>query len=189
VDPVEDRHVRIHPRLGQADSAASLAGAISRAVTLLERHRRRSVREGTSRRPSRRYEERYVAAAIARLERHLRVAEEVTDSEGIRRWVEDVVADRSAERDLSPEDAAWLSARARRRANVRARRRFEALASEVIAELERVAPSQIRDPEPEARPARCTALTRRGTRCKNAAEKDGLCGLHARLARRLVLVR
>jgi hypothetical protein len=189
VDPVEERHLRLQLRSAVSGSAVAVRAAIARMLEWLELHRRQAIRDSDSRRRSRRYEELCLAAAIARLERHLRVAEEVTDSEGIRRWVEDVLADRSAERDLSPRDAAWLSSRARRRANASARRRFEAITTEVISELERAELSRIPQGVPAAQPERCTALTRRGTRCKNPAERHGLCGLHARLARQLVVVR
>jgi hypothetical protein len=183
VDPVEDRHVRTHPRSGNSDSAGAVAAAVDSVLVLLEQRRRQSIRDSASRRPSQRYEELCLAAAIARLERHLRVAEEVTDWEGVRYWVEDLLADRSAWRGRSSGDAAWLSARARRRANARARRRFEAMATEVLAELERRQQlSELAKVEPGTEPARCIALTRRGTRCKNRAETDGLCGLHSQLA-------
>jgi hypothetical protein len=188
VDPVADRHVRTHPRSGNSDSAGAVAAAVDRVLVLLEQRRRQSVRDSSSRRPSRRYEELCLAAAIARLERHLRVAEEVTDWEGVHYWVEDLLADRRAQRDLSPGDAVWLSARARRRANARARRRFEAIATEVLAELERGQLAELAQVEPEVEPARCIALTRRGTRCKNRAEADGLCGLHSQLAAQDVAV-
>jgi hypothetical protein len=100
----------------------------------------------------------------------------VTDSRGIRSWVEGVLAEGWVERDVLHLDMAWLSPRARRRAVARARERFEPIAAEVMAALAEP------PPEAETQLGRCTAATRRGTRCKNPAETNGLCRLHARFA-------
>jgi hypothetical protein len=96
----------------------------------------------------------------------------------------------------------------RRRAEARARKRFEAIVAAVMAEVggevparmilgesvpsehsvpastEEGSPESEREPTPEpaAEPSRCTALIRPGTRCRNQAEEGGLCELHARIA-------
>jgi hypothetical protein len=172
VDPAAAIHARAHTS-GTGDGNAV---ALKRVFLLLERYRRRLARGSLSKRPSRRYEELCLAAAVAGLERHLRVAEQVTDASGIRSWIEDALAEEWVGRDVLHRDVAWLTSRARRRAVARARRRFEPIAAEVIAALAEP------PPEPATHLGRCTAVTRRGTRCKNRAETNGLCGLHARFA-------
>jgi hypothetical protein len=106
----------------------------------------------------------------------------------------------------------WLPEIARGRAEAQARKRFEAIVAAVMAEVggevparmilgqsvpsepcvrastEEGSPESEREPRLEpaagraAEPSRCTALTRRRTRCRNLAEEGGLCELHARIA-------
>jgi hypothetical protein len=190
VDPLEESQLRTRPGSGGVgpDDAGSVT--LRRVFVLLEAHRRGAVLSSRAGRPSRRYEERCLAAAIVRLQRHLRVAERLTGSEGIRWWVEDVLAEEGwREPEHGHRDVAWLSLRARRKASAGARRRFEAVTAEVLDKLGDAARSEQPTSEPAAQPERCTALTRRGTQCKNPAETNGLCGLHARLAVGPVLAR
>jgi hypothetical protein len=156
-----------------------LEAAIRRAFALLERHRHEAFLLAHSRRARERYEGAFLTAAIDRLERYLHVAEELTDSQAMRAWVEDVLAEESTERRHARRRRP-VGSRARRKAMGRAGARFEAIASEVMAELEGALSQS--PPEPAERPEeRCVARTRRGTRCKNPAGPDGLCDLHARL--------
>src|SRR5262249_11421968 len=64
-----------------------------------------------------------------------------------------------------------------RRAETRAGARFEAICASVSAELRRAG-----ELTTAAEPDRCTATTRRGTRCAHPARADGLCAVHHRQA-------
>jgi hypothetical protein len=81
----------------------------------------------------------------------------------------------------------WLSAGTRQRAETGAKRRFHAIADEVRAELVSQglgeAPKVAKAKPSAVEASRCTATTRKGARCKNRASADGLCGIHARLAK------
>ena len=132
-----------------------------------------------AKRPAERYEGRYLVAAIHRLERYLHVAEELTDFEAMRVWVEDVLAEDSAEHRRSLGHRPFAS-RARWKARERAGERFEAIASDVMEKLEAALSES--DPSPE-QSWQCVARTREGGRCKNPAVERGLCELHARLDR------
>jgi hypothetical protein len=84
-----------------------------------------------------------------------------------------------------------LSAAARRRAEANARARFEAIANQLTQQLGssppvRSGPWPTSKPEPGGRARRCTAITQRGTRCRNPGVSDGLCDLHAALRARPV---
>jgi hypothetical protein len=158
----------------------TLDDAIRRAFALLELHRHEAFALTRSKRPAKRDEGRFLMAAIDRLERYLHVAEELSDSEAARLWVEEVLADWT-EPDRRRRGRGSSSRRSRRKARVRSRARFEAIAADVMAGLED-ALSELPSHEPGAEPERCVAPTRRGTRCKNPAVANGLCGLHARLA-------
>jgi hypothetical protein len=191
--------------------------AVMRLFHALERHRllrrdhHQSVASGShSGRRHRRYENLLVAAEVDRLQREC--LSRMTSSAGSRSEVESVLL-AEVEQELERHERAlerlgWLPGVLRRRAEARARRRFEAIVAAVMAEVGGELPARMmlgqsvpkkssvrasaqagspesdREPElePAAEPSRCTALTRRGTRCRNQAEDGGLCGLHARIA-------
>ena len=63
--------------------------------------------------------------------------------------------------------------------------RFQAIAGTIRHELdsmlpEPIAPSPKPSEPPVPAPTRCTATTRKGSRCKNRARETGLCAVHAR---------
>jgi hypothetical protein len=175
LDPaVESQLVARRPRHGLDD-------AIRRAFALLELHRHQASVLARSKRPRKREEGRFLLAAIDRLERYLHVAEELSDSEAARLWVEYVLADRTEPRRRR-RGRGRLKARRRRKARLRAKACFEAIAAEVIAGLEDSLSQLPNNGEPSEKPERCVALTREGPRCRNPAVSDGLCELHARLA-------
>jgi hypothetical protein len=166
-------------RLLERPRVRALDDAIHGAVALLERHRREAFLLSHSKSAAERYEGLYLMAAIGRLERYLHVAEELTDFEAMRAWVEELLAEDSAAHGRSSRHRPFAS-RTRRKARERAGARFEAIASEVTAQLE----AALSEPDSEPEQSwRCVARTRHGTRCKNSAAEDGLCELHARLAR------
>jgi hypothetical protein len=158
----------------------ALDDAIRRAFALLELHRHEAFALTRSKRPATREEGLFLMAAIDRLERYLHVAEELSDSEAARLWVEDVLADWTEPRRRR-RGRGRFSAGSRQKARVRARARFEAIAADVMAGLED-ALSNLPSHEAGAEPERCVAPTRRGTRCMNRAVANGLCEMHARLA-------
>ena len=84
----------------------------------------------------------------------------------------------------------WLSAEGRRRATRDAEKRFRTIADDVRAELVSrglVVPSRAK-PEPRTAAAhRCEAMTRKGARCRNRANAQGVCGVHARVTESAVL--
>jgi hypothetical protein len=167
----------------------------------LERHRRRLVSEArrvTSR--SRRYEDLCLAAEIARSQH--RCLAEATDSYRAGSRVEESMLATTDLRLLRLVDLRLLrldgslrstrrrlSAAARRRAEANARARFEPIANQLRQQLGSSpavgsGPWPTSKPEPDARATRCTAITRRGTRCRNPSTSDGLCDLHAALQAR-----
>jgi hypothetical protein len=159
-------------------AAEALDDAITGAFAALEVHRHDAFLLSRSKRAAERYEGLYLVAAIDRLERYLHVAEELTDFEMMRAWVEDVVAEEAAKHERRSRHRRSGS-RTRRKARERAGARFEAIASEVMAELE----AALSDPNPGSEQSwRCIARTRQGSQCKNPAVEGGLCELHARLA-------
>jgi hypothetical protein len=194
--------------------------ALRRLFNALERHRplrrhhHQLVSRGShSRRSLQRYENLLVAAELDRLQhaclRRL--------TEGGRSEVESVLL-AEVEQELEVHEQALERLRGRlpeivrRRAEARARKRFEAIVAAVMAEVggevparmilgesvpsepsvrastEEGSPESEREPKPEpaaepvAEPSRCTALIRPGTRCRNQAAEGGLCELHARIA-------
>jgi hypothetical protein len=178
---------------------------------LLRRDHHQSVARGSHSGPRhRRYENLLVAAEVDRLQREC--LSRMTRSEGGRSEVESVLlaeVEQKLERhERASERLGWLPGALRRRAEARARKRFEAIVAAVMAEVGGEVPARMilgqsapkkpsvrpsaqagspeSDPEPEfdpaAEPSRCTALTRRGTRCRNQAEEGGLCALHALIA-------
>jgi hypothetical protein len=162
----------------------ALDDAIHDAFALLERHRREASLLSHSRQAAERYEALYLVAAIDRLERYLHVADELTDFEAIRVWVEELLAENAAEHARHSRRRPFGS-RTRRKARERAGARFEAVAAEVTAQLEDALSEPDLEPEQSWR---CVAKTRHGARCKNSAIEDGLCELHARLARAATFV-
>jgi hypothetical protein len=80
-------------------AAEALDDAITDAFAVLEVHRHDAFLLSRSKRAAERYEGLYLAAAIDRLERYLHVAEELTDFEMMRAWVEDVVAEEAAKHE------------------------------------------------------------------------------------------
>jgi hypothetical protein len=155
-----------------------LDAAIRRAFALLDLPRQEAFLLVDSRHATERFEGVFLMAAINRLERYLHVAEELTDSEAMRVWVEDVLAEESAARDRARRQRSFASL-PRRKARARAGARFEAIASEVMAELQ-TALAETDAPLAEES-WRCVARTRQGTRCENPANASGLCELHAAL--------
>jgi hypothetical protein len=190
---------------------------VMRLFHALERHRllqhdhHQSVARGShSGRRHLRYENLLVAAEVDRLQREC--LRHMTSSEGGRSEVESVLlaeVEKKLERhERASERLGWLPGVLRRRAEERARKRFEAIINAVMAEVGGELPAKMildqsvpkkpsgrasaqagfpesdREPElePAVQPSRCTALTRRGTRCRNQAEEGGLCALHARIA-------
>jgi hypothetical protein len=178
----------------------------------LRRHHHQLVSRGSHfRRPHQRYENLLVAAEVDRLQHEC--LRRVTGSEGGRFEVDSVLL-AEVEQELEVHERAserlrgWLPEIVRRRAEARARKRFEGIVARVMAEVggevlarmslgesvpsepsvrtstEEGSPESEREPklEPAAEPSRCTALTRPGTRCRNQAEEGGLCELHARIA-------
>ena len=85
----------------------------------------------------------------------------------------------------------WLSLEGRRRATAAAEKRFRTIADEVRAELVSrgavVVPSRAKSEPRTAAAHRCEAMTRKGARCKNRAEAEGVCGVHARVRESAVL--
>jgi hypothetical protein len=162
----------------------SLPPPTKRTFLLLEAHRPASAVALTpkGRRRARRYENLLLAAAVTKLQRDCLALTD--DSEWISRggkrallhgvWL--------SLRRMAPQlesGARGLSPGARRRAEARARKRFETICLAVSTELRRTGDLA---PEPESQSDRCTVITRRGTRCAHPARTDGLCAVHHRLA-------
>jgi hypothetical protein len=165
-----------------------------------------------SRRPGRRYESLLVAAAVGRLQRDcLSVTTDSeggrSEVEGV--LLAEVEQELQDHERASEQLGGWLPSIVRGRAEARARKRFEAIVAEVTTEVGVDVPGTLiprqpvadepsvfgpsadqetrgaeaePKPEPAAESSRCTALTRRGTRCSKQAGTGGLCELHARIA-------
>ena len=157
----------------------ALDRAIRGAFAHLELHRHDAFLLTYSKHRSERHEGRFLMAAIDRLERYLHVAEELTDLDAMRSWVEDVVAEELTGRGETRRHRLTGSG-ARKKGLAQARERFEEIAAKVQAGLE-AALSKTAPPVPKPERRRCTARTRQGTRCKNPADDTGLCSLHSGL--------
>ena len=160
----------------------SLPPPTKRTFLLLEAHRPASAIALTPKgwRRARRYENLLVAAAVTKLQRDCLALTD--DSEWLGRGGKRALLQGVwlSLRRVAPQlegEARRLSAVARRKAEKRAGTRFDAICASVSAEL-RSAGELTTAPEPD----RCTATTRRGTRCAHPARADGLCAVHHRLA-------
>jgi hypothetical protein len=155
--------------------------AIRRSFARLELHRQQALGLAQAKRPSNRQQGVFLLAAIDRLVRYLHVAEELTDWQAMRLWVEYVLAEDATESRPGRRRRSAFIGGGRRRARAAARERFAAIAAEVIDELEDAITEPF-EPAADGQPGRCSARTRRGGRCKNPAVANGLCELHSRLA-------
>ena len=153
----------------------SLPPPTKRTFLLLEVHRPASaialIPKGWRR--ARRYENLLLAAAVIKLQRDCLALTD--DSEWLGRGGKRTLLQGVwlSLRRVAPQlegAARRLSPGARRRAEVRARTRFEAICLAVCNELGRSG-----DRTAAAEPDRCTVTTRRGTRCAHPARADGLC--------------
>jgi hypothetical protein len=160
----------------------SLPPPTKHTFLLLEAHRPASAVALTPRgwRRARRYENLLLAAAVTKLQRDCLALTDETEwlGRGGRRTLLQGVW--LTLRRVGPElegAGRRLSPRACRRAEARARVRFESICQAVSHELRRAG-----ELTEATEPGRCTATTRRGTRCAHPSRADGLCAVHHRRA-------
>jgi hypothetical protein len=141
--------------------------------------------------PRKRYADLCLAAALCRSERRCLAGVEEPESTANRCLSANVDAQLAELEESLARVERWLPSTARVAAEAEAKSRFVEIAERIRHELgsegllpELIAPEQeviAPEPEPDSpalAPARCTATTRKGARCKNSVSEGDLCAVH-----------